>query len=180
MIIIPGGSFIMGSPEGELDSYSNEKPQHLVTLSSFAIGQFVVTQAQWKAIAQLPKVKQKLGPNPSYSKSNDRPVNTINWYEAVEFCNRLTKFTCKPYRLPSEAEWECACRAETTSPFSFGPTISTDIANYRGIDRVQDNKTWSGNYGEAEKGENREQTLPVGTFSPNNWGLYDTHGNIWE
>jgi formylglycine-generating enzyme required for sulfatase activity/tRNA A-37 threonylcarbamoyl transferase component Bud32 len=180
MIIIPGGSFMMGSPEDELDSYSDEKPQHLVTVPSFAIGQFVVTQAQWKAIAQLPKVKLKLELNPSYLKTDDRPVNTINWYEAVEFCDRLMKLSRKPYRLPSEAEWEYACRAGTTSPFNFGPTISTNIANYRGTDLVRDNGTWTGNYGEGPKGENREQTLSVGQFSPNNWGLYDTHGNVWE
>ena len=180
MIIIPGGSFMMGAPEGELDSYSDEKPQHLATVPSFAIAQTPVTQAQWKAIAQLSKVKLKLDPNPSFFKSDDRPVEKINWFEAAEFCDRLIKLTRKPYRLPSEAEWEYACRAGAISPFNFGPTISTDIANYRGTDLVRDNGTWTGHYAEGPKGENREQTLPVSQFSPNNWGLYNMHGNVWE
>lgn len=130
MIIIPGGSFMMGAPEGELDSYSDEKPQHLATVPSFAIGQFVVTQAQWKAIANLPKVKQKLNSSPSYYSGDDLSVERVDWFEAVEVCDRLTKLTRKSYRLPSEVEWEYACCAGTASPYNFGPTISTDIANY--------------------------------------------------
>ena len=180
MIVVPGGSFMMGSPEGELGSYSDEKPQHLVTVPSFAIAQTLVTQAQWKAIAQLPKVKQKLNSSPSYHLGDDRHVEQINWLEAVEFCDRLTRLTCKPYRLPSEAEWEYACRAGTITAFNMGPTIATDFANYRGRDDVRDDRTISGSYGEGPKGNYRGKTTPSQTFSANGWGLYDTHGNLWE
>ena len=180
MIIIPGGSFMMGAPEGELDSYSDEKPQHLATVPSFAIGQFVVTQAQWKAIANLPKVKQKLNSSPSYYSGDDLSVERVDWFEAVEVCDRLTKLTRKSYRLPSEVEWEYACRAGTASPYNFGPTISTDIANYRGTDDVRADRTISGSYGEGPKGNFRGRTIPAQTFSANNFGLFDTHGNAWE
>ena len=180
MIIIPGGSFMMGSPEGELNSYSYEKPQHLVTVPSFAIGQFVVTQAQWKTIAQLPKVKQKLNLSPSYYSGDDRPVERVDWFEAVEFCNRLIRLTRKLYRLPSEAEWEYACRAGTTTAFNIGPTIATDFANYDGRDDIRDDRTIPGNYGDGPKGIYRGKTTPAQTFSANNVGLFDTHGNVWE
>ena len=180
MIIIPSGSFMMGSPEGELDSYSDEKPQHLVTVPSFAIGQFVVTQAQWKTIAQLPKVKQKLNASPSYHSGDDRPVERVDWSEAVEFCNRLTRLTRKLYRLPSEAEREYACRAGTTTAFNIGPTIATDFVNYRGTDDVRADRTILGSYGEGPKGNYRGKTTPAQTFSANNIGLFDTHGNVWE
>ena len=180
MIIVPGGSFLMGSPEDELDSYSDEKPQHLVTVPSFAIGQFVVTQAQWKTIANLPKVKQKLNPSPSFHSGDDRPVERIDWFEAVEFCNRLTRLTRKLYRLPSEAEWEYACRAGTTTAFNIGPTIATDFANYRGKDDVREDQTISGRYGEGPEGVYRGKTTPAETFPASNFGLFDTHGNVWE
>ena len=180
MIIIPGGSFMMGSPDGELDSYRAEKPQHLVTVPSFAIGQFVVTQAQWKTIAQLPKVKQKLNASPSFHSGDDLPVERIDWFEAVEFCNRLTRLTRKLYRLPSEAEWEYACRAGATTAFNIGPTIATDFANYNGRDDVRADRTISGSYGEGPKGNYRGKTTPAQTFSANNFGLFDTHGNVWE
>ena len=180
MIIVPGGSFMMGSPEGELDSHSNEKPQRLVTVPSFAIGQFVVTQQQWETIANLQKVKRKLNPSPSYHSGDDRPVERINWFEAVEFCDRLTRLTRKLYRLPSEAEWEYACRAGTTTAFNIGPTIATDFANYRGTDDVRDDRTISGSYGEGPKGNYRGKITPAQTFSANNFGLFDTHGNVWE
>ncbi len=180
MIIIPGGSFMMGSPEGELDSYSDEKPQHLVTVPSFAIGQFVVTQAQWKTIAQLQKVKQKLNPSPSFHSGEDLPVERVDWFEAVEFCHRLTRLSRKLYRLPSEAEWEYACRAATTTAFNIGPTIATDFANYDGRDDVRADRTIPGNYGDGPKGEYRGKTTPSQTFSANNFGLFDTHGNVWE
>ncbi len=180
MIIVPGGSFMMGSPEGELDSHRNEKPQRLVTVPSFAIGQFVVTQAQWKTIASFPKVKQKLNSSPSYHSGDDLPVERIGWLEAVEFCSRLTRLTRKLYRLPSEAEWEYACRAGTTTALNIGPTITTDFANYRGTDDVRDDQTISGSYGEGPKGNYRGRTTPAQTFSANNFGLFDTHGNVWE
>lgn len=180
MIIIPGGSFMMGSPDGELRSYDNEKPEHLVTVLSFAIAQFTVTQAQWRAVAQLPKVKLKLNPEPSYYNGDDRPVEQINWFEATEFCDRLTKLKRRCYRLPSEAEWEYACRAGTTTPFNFGPTIATTIANYRGTDDVRENTTTLGSYSEGPEGSYRGATTEVKKFLPNGNGLYDMHGNVWE
>jgi formylglycine-generating enzyme required for sulfatase activity len=181
MVLVPGGKFLMGAPNGELKSYSDERPQHLVTVPDFAIGQFTITQAQWTAIAQLPKVKRKLNPNPFFYDGSDRPAEKVNWDEAVEFCDRLTRMTRKPYRLPSEAEWEYACRGGRTSAFSWGPTISTDFANYRGIDEDQgDRGTIAGNYGKGPKGKYRGETVDVGKFPPNAFGLYDMHGNVWE
>ena len=104
----------------------------------------------------------------------------MNWFEAVEFCKRLSKLTGRNYRLPSEAEWEYACRAGTTTPFYFGETINTELANYRGTDNKEDWFDLSGSYGDGPKGEYREQTTPVGQFPANAFGLYDMHGNVWE
>ncbi|MFB2877268.1 formylglycine-generating enzyme family protein [Floridanema aerugineum] len=93
-------------------------------------GKYPVTQAQWEVVAALPQINRELDPNPSYFKGSKRPVERITWLEAVEFCDRLSKHTSKPYRLPSEAEWEYACRAGTTTPFHFGDTITTDLAKF--------------------------------------------------
>jgi formylglycine-generating enzyme required for sulfatase activity len=170
MVQIPGGKFLMGSPESEKERETDESPQHQVTVPSFAIGKFEVTQAQWKAIASLPKVKIDLNSDPSNFKGGDRPVEQVSWDEAVEFCDRLSRQTGKKCRLPSEAEWEYACRAGTTTPFSVGVTLSTDLANYNG----------SYTYGAGVKGEYRKQTIAVGNFPPNAFGLYGMHGNVWE
>jgi formylglycine-generating enzyme required for sulfatase activity len=181
MMLVPSGSFVMGSPEEELHSYNNEKPQHLVTVPDFAIGQFTITQTQWTAIAQLPKVKRNLKPKPSFYIGNNRPAERLNWDEAVEFCDRLTRLTRKPYRLPSEAEWEYACRAGTTTAFNLGPTIATDFANYRGVDDDRGEQgVLLGNYGEGPQGAYRGKTIEMGEFFPNPFGLYDMHGNVWE
>ena len=107
-------------------------------------------------------------------------MECVNWYDAVEFCARLSNLTGREYRLPSEAEWEYACRAGTTTPFYFGETITTDLANYRGTDFECKGKTDSGFYGDAPIGVYRRETTPVGQFSPNAFGLYDMHGNVWE
>ena len=170
MVYIPGGKFTMGSPPDEKDSYDYERPQHKVTVQSFFMGKFQVTQAQWRAIASLPKVNRDLESDPSRFKGDDRPVEQVSWEDAVEFCQRLSKQTGKEYRLPSEAEWEYACRAGTTTPFHFGETITTDLANYDG------NYT----YANGPKGEYRQETTPVGSFPANAFGLYDMHGNVWE
>ena len=132
MVYIQGGSFTMGSPQSEKESYSNERPQHKVTVPAFFMGKFQITQAQWKAIASLPKIKRDLQPNPSNFKGDNLPVESVSWEDAEEFCQRLSKQTGKEYRLPSEAEWEYACRAGTTTPFHCGETITTDLANYNG------------------------------------------------
>jgi formylglycine-generating enzyme required for sulfatase activity len=111
-----------------------------------------------------------MGKNPAYFKGNNRPVENVSWDDAVRFCQKLSQRTGKNYRLPSEAEWEYACRAGTKTPFSFGDNITTDLVNYDG--------TYP--YKSAPKGKYREQTTDVGTFPPNAFGLYDMHGNVWE
>ncbi len=178
MVTIRGGTFMMGSPEGE--GYDYEKSQHEVTVPSFFMGKYPATQAQWKAVAALDRVNRDLKPYPSIFKGDDRPVEMISWYDAVEFCDRLSKYTGKHYRLPSEAEWEYACRAGTTTTFHFGETITTEIANYRGTDWNYEGRLYPGHYGEGPKGKFREQTTDVGSFPPNAFGLYDMHGNVWE
>ena len=179
MIAIPGGTFTMGSPPNEKDSYKYERPQQEVTVPTFFMGKYPITQAQWRAVASRTdlKVEKDLDPDPSHFKDRegsyarwDRPVEQVNWYDAVEFCARLSKLTGREYRLPSEAEWEYACRAGTTTPFYFGETITGELANYNA------SKTYAG----EAKGEYRGETTPVGQFPPNAFGLYDMHGNVWE
>jgi formylglycine-generating enzyme required for sulfatase activity len=158
MANIPEGSFLMGSPETEEDRNSNESPQHSVNVPEFFISRTQVTQAQWRAVANLPKINRDLDPNPSNFKGDNRPVEKVDWYDCIEFCARLSQKTGKNYRLPSEAEWEYACRAGTTTPFHFGETISPEVAKYS-----------SGS------------TIPVGSLkAANAWGLYDMYGNVWE
>jgi len=179
MVSIPGGSFMMGSPEGE--GYKSEKPQHRVAVPAFFMGKYAVTQAQWKVVAALPQIERELEPDPSRFKGSERPVETVSWLETVEFCQRLSRKSGREYRLPSEAEWEYACRAGTTTPFHFGETITTDLANYRGTDWEYEGKTYPGFYGSGPRGEFREETTPVGHFKiANPFGLYDMHGNVWE
>ncbi len=170
MVAIPGGTFLMGSPDTEKQRYNTESPQHWVTVKPFYRGKFTVTQEQWRRVAALPEVDFCLNPDPSYFKGNNLPVESISWYAAVEFCDRLSNKFGRKYGLPSEAEWEYACRAGTTTPFHFGLTISTDLANYDG------NFT----YGSASQGIYRQQTTAVGSFPANAFGLYDMHGNVWQ
>ncbi|MDB9456258.1 bifunctional serine/threonine-protein kinase/formylglycine-generating enzyme family protein [Dolichospermum circinale] len=161
MIAIPGGTFWMGSPENEAERSSHESPQHQVTVPSFFMGKYPLTQAQYQAI---------IGDNPSGFKGNNRPVETVSWDDAVTFCQKLSQRTGKNYRLPSEAEWEYACRAGTNTPFYFGDNITPDLVNYDG----------NYPYKSAPKGKYRQQTTDVGAFPPNAFGLYDMHGNVWE
>jgi len=162
LALIPAGKFLMGSPPGESDRNDEEGPQHEVTISKpFYMGIHEVTQEQYKAV---------MGANPSYIKGASNPVELVIWEDAVEFCNKLSAKTGKTVRLPTEAEWEYACRAGTTTPFHTGETISTDEANYDG----------SYVYGSGRKGKDRQKTVPVGSFKPNAFGLYDMHGNVWE
>ncbi|MGJ3249168.1 MAG: SUMF1/EgtB/PvdO family nonheme iron enzyme [Elainellaceae cyanobacterium] len=178
MVQIPGGKFLMGSPENEGLKY--EKPQHWVTVPSFFMGKFPVRQIQWRIVAGFPKVNIDLDPAPSNFKGANRPVENVSWHEAVEFCQRLSRHAQKAYRLPSEAEWEYACRAGTETPFYFGETIITDLANYRGTDWDFQGTTYPGNYGSGPKGIFREETTVVGQFPANAFGLFDMHGNVWE
>jgi len=172
MVLIPSGSFEMGADENELESLDEERPKHSVRIETFFLGSYAITQAQWRVVAAWDAIEQDLKPEPSNFKGDDLPVESVTWYEAVEFCARLSKRTGRNYRLPSEAEWEYACRAGTTTPFHFGETITTDLANYDGDDT----------YGKGPKGEYREKTTPVGYFkrAANPFGLYDMHGNVWE
>lgn len=173
MVRIPGGEFLMGSPNQEKESRDNERPQHPVTVQPFCMGMYPITQAQWKVVAATrTPVKLELNPNCSRFTGNDqRPVEQVSWYEAEEFCARLRRDTDKDYRLPTEAEWEYACRAGTTTPFHFGSTITPELANYKG----------NHSYGDGPKGVYREQTTPVGAFGvANAFGLYDMHGNVLE
>ena len=181
MVLIRGGSFMMGAPEDEEGSSKDEYPQHQVTVPPFFMGKYPVTQAQWKAVARLPKIKHQLKRDPSYFKGDNHPVEQVSWYDAVEFCARLSRYTNRPYRLPSEAEWEYACRAGTTTPFHFGETITTDLANYCGIDEKIGDTLYKGSYGKGTTGEYRKETTPVDYFKgANAFGLYDMHGNVWE
>jgi formylglycine-generating enzyme required for sulfatase activity len=171
MVLIPSGSFVMGSPEDEPERNSNEGPQHEVDVSSFFMGRYLVTQAQWRFVAELEQIERALDPSPSRFKDDDRPVEPVSWNDAIEFCNRLSAYTGREYRLPTEAEWEYACRAGTITPFHFGETITTDLANYRGDDI----------YNDGPKGAYRQETTPVDHFGiANAFGLCDMHGNVWE
>jgi len=176
MLWMPPGRFWMGSPEEEPERRSNEGPQHLVQLQGFFLAQTPITQAQWRQVAQWRPTKgegtwnQKLNPNPSHFKGGQLPVESVNWEDAMKFCRRLSQRTGRRYTLPSEAQWEYACRAGTTTPFHCGSTISTKLANYNGNE----------GYGDGAKGEFRQQTTDVASFPANPWGLHDMHGNVWE
>jgi formylglycine-generating enzyme required for sulfatase activity len=178
MVLIMGGSFMMGSPDTEIDRRENESPQHQVAVPSFFMSEFPITQTHWATVAQLPKVKIDLEIAPANFKGTDRPIERVNWFEAKEFCQRLSQLTGRIYRLPTEAEWEYACRADSTTPFHFGDTITTDLANYRGTDHEE--YQWSGSYGQGSKGIYRQENTPVDSYPPNAFGLYDMHGNVWE
>lgn len=189
MVEVPAGSFLMGTSKSEEARYLNEyvkrgidvkqatewindeQPQHLVEVSSFSIGRYPVTQEQWEVVAGWSMVKMELNPKPSRFRGAKRPVENINWYEATEFCQRLSLRTGREYRLPSESEWEYACRAGTATPFTFGETITTDIVNYDG------NRPFGG----APVGLYRRETTDVGSLEIENaFGISEMHGNVWE
>ena len=193
MVRINGGTFTMGSPTNELGR-ENDETQHRVTVSSFFIGKFPVTQREYR---------DTMGKNPSEFKGDNRPVDMVSWYDAIEYCNERSRRegltpayaidksrkdpnnegtndslawlvtwnrSANGYRLPTEAEWEYACRAGTVTPFNTGNSITSDQANYDG-----------GNpYGQTVKGKYRKETTTVGIFTQNSFGLGDMHGNVWE
>jgi uncharacterized protein (TIGR02996 family) len=158
---IPPGSFLMGSPEDEEGRRDEETPHRVTLTRGFWLGTTPVTQAQWTAV---------LLNNPSYFEGEDLPVEVVSWEDGQEFCRQVSQRVGKRCRLPSEAQWEYACRAGTTTPFAFGDTLSTYQANYDG----------HFTYGKGARGVYRERTTPVGCFPPNAWGLFDMHGNVWE
>jgi formylglycine-generating enzyme required for sulfatase activity len=171
LVAIPGGRFLMGSPENEAERDEDESPQHWVDVEPFFMGKYPVRQDQWRFVAGLPQVNRELDLNPSDFEGDDRPVENVSWLDAQEFCARVSVLAGRTCRLPTEAEWEYACRAGTTTPFHFGETISTELANYDG------NYT----YGKGRKGQYQEETTDVGAFKiANAFGLYDMHGNVWE
>jgi formylglycine-generating enzyme required for sulfatase activity len=193
MMQIPGGSFQMGQTESEREElihqvgeddyqkyYARELPRHLVTVPSFFLSRTAITQAQWRAVAGYPRSAQDLDPDPSQFKGENRPVEQVSWDDATEFCRRLSHRTGRTYRLPSEAEWEYACRAGTTTPFHFGETLSDELANYAAQDEEIDGKLYQGVYGRGLPGQYRQETTDVGQFPANPFGLYDMHGNVLE
>jgi formylglycine-generating enzyme required for sulfatase activity len=181
--LINGGIFNMGSPDSEQGRTNEEGPQHTVEISSFYMAKYPVTQAEYAEI---------MGTNPSNFKGARLPVEQVDWFDAIEYCNKKSKrdglspvyvinksenrWTVKQeqgangYRLPTEAQWEYACRAGTVTPFSTGANINTNQANYSGENPYDSNV----------QGENRRKTTPVGSFPPNPWGLYDMHRNVFE
>jgi formylglycine-generating enzyme required for sulfatase activity len=166
MVKIPAGEFMMGSPASEKGRFNNESPQHKVNVPEFYMGQTLVTQAQWQ---------QLMGNNPSHFTGDGKlPVEQISWLDTQEFCQKLSQHSQRAYRLPSEAEWEYACRAGTKTPFAFGETITGKFANYNS-DYNSDSI-----YRQEPKVKQRGKTTPGGEFPPNPFGLYDMHGNLWE
>jgi len=182
MVRINGGTFTMGSPANE-PKRDGDEGQHQVMVSGFYMGKYEVTQKEYQEI---------MGTNPSYFKGDNLPVEQVSWFDAVEYCNKRSQKegltpaysisgsgdsrtvtwnrNANGYRLPTEAEWEYACRGGTTTPFNTGNNITTSQANYDG------NYPYNNN----AKGEYRKKTMPVGSFAPNGWGLYDMHGNVFE
>jgi formylglycine-generating enzyme required for sulfatase activity len=188
MAVIPKGQFLMGSPAAEEGRFDDEGPQHQVTIKApFALGRFAVTLAEFGAFAEaanrvMPdemytfendKWESRKGRsfrNPGFAQTPRHPVVGVSWDDAAAYCQWLSKTTGKDYRLPGEAEWEYACRAGSSTPFWWGSSISAEDANYDG------NHTYAG----GKKGQYRKATLPVESFKPNPWGLYQVHGNVWE
>ena len=170
LMLIPTGEFLMGAPESEPKSDRSERPQHRVKLESFLMGRYPVTQAQWRVVAGYPSIERSLKPWPSRFQGDNRPVEQVSWEEAVEFCQRLSAKTGRNYHLPSEAQWEYACRAETETPFHYGEIITIELANYDAEET----------YNSSPQGEYRGETTDVGNFPANRWGLSDMHGNVWE
>lgn len=163
-VLIPAGEFMMGSPDDEIDRKSDELRHRVCLTRDFYLGKYEVTQGVWRKV---------MGENPSHFKASGSqyPVERVSWYQVQAFIARLNAISkSEKFRLPTEAEWEYACRAGTVTPFSTGKNLATAQANYDG------NYPYHG----APKGLYREQTMPVGSFPPNAWGLYDMHGNVWE
>ena len=170
MVIVPSGSFMMGTPASEPERLSNEEPQHLVTIGKpFAAGKFAVTFAEWDACRADGGCANYIPGDQGWGGSN-RPVINVTWNDAKAYAGWLSKRTGRSYRLLSEAEREYVTRAGAATPFWWGSSISTDQSNYDG------NHT----YGGGVKGEYRKMTLPVASFQPNPWGLYQVHGNVYD
>lgn len=161
MVSIHGGKFKMGTPTQEQGRSKDETPEHEVEIKDFFVSKYLITQSQYQTIMKE---------NPSFFAGDNKPVENISWFEAHNFCQQLSQLTGIKYRLLSEAEWEYICRAETTTSFCYGTTITSELANYKA----------SFGYGLGGSGKWRQETTEVGIFPANNYGLYDVHGNVWE
>ncbi|AEP11781.1 Uncharacterized conserved protein [Chloracidobacterium thermophilum B] len=171
LVAVPGGCFTMGNTvSDETESYDNERPLMRARVFGFYMGRTEVTQAQWREVASWPKVERDLPPSPSKYTGDDLPVDSITWDEAVEFCRRLTKRTGRPYRLPTEAEWEYACRAGATGLFAYGAVLLPTLENYDG----------SLPYRDEPAAPPRKKPTPAGSLGVNPFGLADMHGNVRE
>ncbi len=170
MVVVPAGTFNMGSNTSEEGRWDNEGPVHQVTISvPFAVGKYEVTFSELDACLAAGGCGAYRPGDEGWGRAT-RPVINVSWVDASNFVRWLSSETGKQYRLLSESEWEYVARAGTTGPFHFGSTISTDQANYNG----------GFTYGNGRKGVYRGKTMPVGSFPPNKFGLYDMHGNVWE
>ena len=156
---IPAGTYEMGAPADEAASDDDERPQHEVDVTAFSIGTYPITQAQWRVVAGWPEIEEELSPSPSGFAGDSRPVEMITFLQAQEFCDRLSQHTGRAFRLPSEAEWEYACRSGTKTPFHFGEELTPETSNFL---------------------ETHHETTEVGKYPANGYGLYDMHGNVWE
>jgi formylglycine-generating enzyme required for sulfatase activity len=171
LVRIPAGKFLMGSPATEAEREAGETQHEVAITRPFYLGAYPVTQGQFLRV---------MGKNPSFFRPNnggsaDHPVEQVRWGDARTFCRKLSalpeeKKAGRTYRLPSEAEWEYACRAGTTTPFNVGSALSSKQANFNG----------NFPYGGAAKGPYLRRTAKVGSYRPNAWGLYDMHGNVFE
>ena len=160
MLVIPAGVFLMGSPRRLTNM--DEQPQHLVSIKPFMMGKYLITQGQWKAfLGKLP---------PCRFKGDNLPVERVSWEDAQKFCQRISKKMGRNYHLPSETQWEYACRAGTTTPFSFGETLTVEVANFNGEHTFR----------EEPRGFYFHSTSEPGKFPPNAFGINDMHGNLWE
>lgn len=187
LVAVEGGVFEMGASNAEalaarrelqhaaaataLRWIQEEQPRRSVTVSAFRIGVTPVTQKQWEAVASLPKARIDLDPQPSSFQGSDHPVERVSWYDATEFCERLSATTGRTVRLPSEAEWEYSCRAGVGSPFAFGETLTPELATYQ----------YSEKFALGPRVASPDQTTAVGSHGVSNaFGLFDAHGNVWE
>lgn len=176
LVAITGGQFLFGmAREGHLlkdgDLSTGQISPTVTTVDSFWMAIYPVSQQQWRAVAHLPRIERDLNPEPSYFQGDSHPVEQVSWYEAMEFCRRLSRYTGQRFRLPTEVEWEFACRAKATTPFHFGQTLTTDLANYDGTQTFRS----------EARGTFRRKTTAVGSFQKaNDFGLYDMHGNVTE
>ena len=169
MVQIPAGTFEMGAPENEPGGNASERPQHHVAVPRFYLGKHAVTIEQWRAVMRALPEGMKIAER-TFKMSGRQPVVRVSFDEAEAFCARLSRRSGRGYRLPTEAEWEYACRAGTSAAFAFGPTISRKVVNYDGETIRRDRPDGK-----------HATTRPVGSLGvANGFGLFDMHGNVWE